>query len=160
MNIIESIEHYEHEILRSTKKVALYQFFNALFDDLEFPKCVQTWATELESNSNPRYWIEFTAGWQDDAEKDFQPFIHAMAQKFNVEFKKSRNYDESALDYNATFSTADNYGIHIKVNSVVPKTCRVEETVENLSDEEIHKSRDLALSNIKTTRIVRKIVCD
>jgi hypothetical protein len=154
MKIKDKIDELVREIVSDSERLSLYRRIDTAFSGVEFPEKLYMYAYR---NGNGGIAVEFSPEYNTD-DKDLQPFVHRLAQHFSVKFDRSL-YSEDSLEYRAEFNIGNQVFI-VKVTGVVPGSCRIEETVEQLSDEEIEEARAKALAEVKTTRTVRKIRCD
>lgn len=155
MNLEKSIKSVSDDIVRQSQRLALLERINQLLSCVEFDGEFNNYVTEYGGLIH----VELYPCYGDDANKNLRPLVHEIAQKFGVKFDKSATYDGASIEYIASFEV-DGYRLRVKVTGVVPDTCKVVETEERLSDEEIEDARREALESVKTTRITRKIVCD
>jgi hypothetical protein len=155
----KQINNIELDIVRQQARLELLKRIAVFFEDVEFNTEVYVYAAEYSGGGG--WYCEFSPVYGEDANKDLQPLVHSICQKLNVDFTRERSYDGETIDYRAEFkSTINDNKFVIKVGGVVPGSCRVEETTVALTDEEIKEAQQKALSEVKTERIIRKIVCD
>lgn len=160
MSIEKSIARIQKDIEYQNEKLALFLEMQVLFNGIEFPEKVNIYFNRY---SNGKIYAEFSPGYEDSAEKNLQPLVHAISQKFQQDFIKALGYDDESLTYSAEFdveSRGEVKRLAIRISGVVPKTCKIVETVRELSEEELETARAEALANIQTTKIERKIICD
>ena len=165
MNINESIQYYRDDIEKSTAKLALYRELQPLFEGVVFPRKVSMYATIFSDNER---FIEFFPGYSDEATKNLQPFSHELAQHFSVNLTKELEYGETSIAYQASLE-ANGLKYNLKISGVVPGTCRIENNEVPLTEDELlHDRKEAekalekaqeALDNLKTTKVVKKIVC-
>ena len=148
MDIKESIQSITRDIQRQAERLLLYQEMLEVFQGISFPQEIYTYMSKL---SDGEIYVEFAPKGDN---KDIRPLIHALSRKFHTKFEKEPSYDKSSLVYSARFSHEER-NFHIQVSGVVPQTCKVVETVVDLTPEEIERAH----REVKTTRTVREIVC-
>lgn len=157
----KTINNIELDIVRQQARLNLFKRIAPLFEGVCFDTEVYVYAAAYSNNNG--WYCEFSPVYGEGANKDLQPLVHKIAQSLNINFVRERSYDEETIDYRAEFTVSDNTGDSkcvVKVGGVVPGSCRVEETTVQLSDEEIKEAQQKALADVKTTRTIRKIVCD
>lgn len=151
--IHDGADEIRRDIIRQTKREALYLQADAIFDGMEFPDETYIWVCEMYDNT---IHVELSPNGED---KDFQPLIHKLCQKFSVKFEKQRDYDDQSLRYTAKFVAADETKVEMVVTGVVPKNCKLKETKVYLTSEQLEEERQKALDSVKLYRIERIIEC-
>lgn len=153
MNFTKQIEALKNSIARNEKLIELYGTVLPFFDgikvtgfDVSLYQYAHNGAVDIDIKPS------------ENCSRDLQPLAHKLTQKFGLEFEKSRMYDEQSLQYQARF-TRDGVEYRFNLTSVVPKSCHLEETEVTMTDEEYEKEKAKLISEIKRTKIVRKIVC-
>lgn len=144
------------DIVRQSETYALYRRVASDFDGVvEIPENLYSYihraydgaiCLELSPESS-----------RDDA--NLRPLIHKFAQGCHIRFTKRKNYDNSALVYEAEFMFKG-VTYRLKITDVVPATCKVVEKHIPLSDEELAAAQREALNNVKSYRVEREIICD
>lgn len=162
MNIDDMISGVARDIQRQAERLVLYQEMREFFNDLPINDDTYVYLCKY---SDGEIYVEFSPNTQAENGKDLRPLIHAICQKFGAEFKKTVNWDGVSLVYESRFNhqlskNDEPTNFRVQVSGVVPSTCRVEELVVPLSEDEIEALRLEALSKIQTTRTERKIICD
>ena len=156
MSIEKTIQRIAEDIECQSRRLALFVEMSEVFKEIEFPENTNVYFSRRLYDDS--IYCEFSPGYQEKDSKDFRPLIHAIAQRFNATFTKSTSYDESSLVYKAEFHFNDRK-FDLQISGVVPKTCSIVETVTDLTDEELEEARREALSNVRTQRIEKKIIC-
>lgn len=156
MTINEQVISIANDIRRQAERLALYQRMGDVFAGLTWPRGMQCYFCEYQGDEE--IYGNFSAGYRDGDAKDLRPFIHALARKFRTKFRKQHNYDKTAIEYSATFER-DGVKYRVKVDGVLPTSCRLVEREIPLSDEEIAEAKAKALASVKTVRVEREIVC-
>lgn len=158
MNINETINSIANDIARQAERLKLYNEMAKVFDGVNIPSDTYIYFVRY---SDGEIYCEFSPNGSDS--KDLRPLVHSICRKFRTKFKKSHNWDKSALEYETKFRLAspagDEVTYRVKVSGVVPSTCRYEEIVTPLSPEEIEEAKVKALESVKTERVERVLVC-
>lgn len=157
MSFEKSIQRIKDDIANQTARLELFCEMSEIFEGIKFPEKVNIYLHRNYTDSSKVY-VEFSPGYESNSDKDLQPLVHQLSQKFQIKFEKEENYDGESLRYESKLLSGETK-LYITVSGVVPKTCQIVETEVQISDEEIELARQEALANVKTVRIDRKIVC-
>lgn len=147
-SIIRDIQH-------QAERLMVYREVEQIFSSVpEVGEC-NVYAYKSDSST----YVEFSPEYGDESNKDLRPLVHKLARKFHAKFSKHQNYEGTAIEYFAEIQREEDNFLRIKVAGVVPQTCRFEEEVTLLTDEEIETARQEALASVQTTKVTRKLVC-
>lgn len=160
MRLSEIVESVARDIQRQAERLIVYRQVEQLFKSIELAQDSQVYA--YKTLGDGALYIEFSPNYSEDANKDLRPLVHILSRKFHARFDKRKNYEGTAIEYSTEITVkidGNDQVVRLKVSGVVPKTCRYEEKVTVLRDEEIEEARKTALESVQTTKVEKILVC-
>lgn len=158
MKLNDMVDSITRDIQHQAERLLVYQEIERMFRDVDAAQGCNIYGYKSGSS----IYVEFSPEYGDESNKDLRPLVHKLTRKFHAKFSKRKSYDGTAIEYSAEINLDPENPekiLRLKVAGVVPQTCRYEEEVTLLTDDEIETARQEAIASVQTTKVTRKLVC-